>query len=221
MTALLPRLGLAYVSVPKIACTSLKALCFEIENGFAFRDFRLQGRLYHVHDMYVSRPFEALPRDRLAGLERYALLRDPVARLLSSYANRVRHHRELGEAHLTAEARREGALPDPDLATFIDRLEVYRRHSPSIAHHTDPMTVYLGREPGFYTRLFPLDRVGDFVALLSERAGWALDLPRLQTGGPRIRPDDVTAAQRARLEAFYEEDWRVFGAALAGGAVAG
>lgn len=203
---------LTYVSLPKAACTSLKHMFFEIENGFAFRAFQANGRAQHIHNAaYPSRPFARLPHGRIAGHLRLAVLRDPVSRFLSGYSNRVLHHRELAPERIAPEHRRQGASPDPDLAEFLDKLEIYRAASPSIRHHTEPMVGFLGPDPGYYGGLYDISRLEDFRRRLEEVLGRPVEIPHRQTGGPKLGPEALSAAQRQRLERIYAEDYRLYG----------
>jgi hypothetical protein len=54
MTVILGKHKLSYILVPKVACTSLKAFFFEVENGLPFRDFRTSGRPWWIHQFYPN-----------------------------------------------------------------------------------------------------------------------------------------------------------------------
>jgi len=211
MTAILPKHGITYVSAPKVACSSLKTLFFDIENQAPFPEFTGNGRVWSVHDVYNSRAFDALPHDEIAAYRRFTVVRDPIARLLSCYSNRVVFYGELSAEHLSPQAIAEGATPDPDLCQFVDRLRLYRLHSPSIYHHSEPLCAYLGRDPGYYEQVYGMDGLADFVALLEGIVGRGLTLERLQTGGPKLTRDALTPGLLRRLEQFYEADYSIWG----------
>jgi len=212
MTVILDAFALSYISVPKAACSSLKSMFFRVENHCPFPEFTANGRRWFVHDVYPSMAFPRLPHARIASHRRIAVVRDPLERLLSCYANRVVHYEELSEAHLSPEAIAAGASPDPDLRTFVDRLRLYREHSPSIHHHTNPLCHYLGAEPGYFERLFTLATLPALVALVAAATGQTLAIERLQTGGPKIGRDALTPGLISRLETFYEADYAAYGA---------
>lgn len=102
---------ISYYPVPKCACTSLKLVFFRIENGYDFRNFRVNGKMRYIHSFYASRKF-ANARD-LDGDDhfRFAVVRDPVERLLSCYSNRVLYYRELSARKLSPEATAAGCRP--------------------------------------------------------------------------------------------------------------
>ncbi|MCB1388701.1 MAG: sulfotransferase family 2 domain-containing protein [Rhodobacteraceae bacterium] len=214
MTAILDDFKLAYVAVPKVACTSIKNMMFEVENGFKFREFKASGRYYWIHDLYRSVPFTELRKPRLDACWRLAVVRDPIQRLLSCYSNRVIHHRELSPQK-ARRALREADLPfNPDLSTFVSHLVGYMAVVESIHHHARPMVDYLGSDASYYNRLYGMKELGAFAADVQRITGKTAELPRLQTGGPKIEPDALTAAEKTYLRELYAEDYDVFGAKL-------
>lgn len=207
---------LSYVSVPKVACTSVKHMFYEVENGREFQPFRAQEQPRHIHNtVYPGVPFNRLPHERIADHRRLALVRDPVRRFLSAYSNRVLHHRELSEAKAGAALRELDLAPDPGLPEFVARLEDYREAAPQILHHTRPMTFSLGRDPGYYAALYDIGRIDDFVADVEAWLGVKVTMRRLQTGGPKIGPEALSAAETRRVREFYTRDYDCFGAHFA------
>ena len=212
MTVFLWQHDLTYVSAPKVACTSLKHMFFEIENGFRFRMFHANGALQHIHNAaYPGNDFDALPHARIAGHERLTVVRDPVRRFLSCYGNRVCHHRDLAPERIRPKFRERGATPDPALAEFIDKLELYREASGLIRRHTLPLVEILGRDPGYYARIHSMDTLEDLRRRVVAVTGRDVALEHMQRRGPKISPDDLSPAQRRRIEAFYAEDYAVYG----------
>lgn len=212
MTVILEEHKLSYIPVPKVACTSLKTMFFEIENGFLFRNFRTSGRPWHVHLFYPSIPFADQDLARMAGHRVMAVVRDPVKRVLSCYSNRVVHHGELSEKKAGAQLLAADLPCDPDLSTFIARLPEYCAAVESIWHHAMPMVDYLGRDPQFYTHLYPIERTADMQADVAQLTGVSAKLKRLQTKGPKIDPSALSTAERAAIQEFYAEDYALYGA---------
>ena len=56
-----------------------------------------------------------------------------------------------------------------------------------------------------------MEALGDFRRDINTRLGTDLALPRLQTGGPKFKLDELTAAQTAKLKEYYREDYAAFG----------
>lgn len=211
---MLTRHKISYVPVPKNACTSLKTMFFEIENGFPFQPFKASGRHYWIHDLYPSVPFGKLRHKAIADHHRIAVLRDPVKRLLSCYANRVVHHRELSQEKAGAQLAEAGLPVDPDLETFVAHLGAYRQAVGSIDHHAAPMVTYLGDDPGWYARLYRIEETETLAADLRAMTGTDAALERLQRGGPKIAVDTLSAVALKTLKQVYAPDYDVFGAHL-------
>ena len=214
MTVILEKHRLAYVAVPKAACTSIKSMFFEIENGFTFNQFTSNGRKWHIHRIYPSVPFGKLPHNTLGDHSRLSLVRDPVRRLLSCYSNRILHHRELSRAKAGKVLRQADLAPDPDIATFIGNLDAYRAAVRSIDHHARPMVDFLGTDPDYFTRVYRFEELGDFAEDVRRLTGTQVELGRKQTGGPKIDPDTLSAKQVAFLKEYYAADYAAFGAYL-------
>lgn len=214
MTVILGKHKLSYIPVPKVACTSLKAFFFEVENAFAFRDFRTSGRPWWIHYFYPTIPFSDQDLAQMEGHTRLAVVRDPVRRLLSCYSNRVLHHKELSQKN-AGTALAAADLPcDPDLSTFVRRLPDYCAAIATIRHHASPMVDYLGRDPKFYTHLYRIEATNDLQAEVQRLTGSTAELKRLQTGGPKISTDKLTPQEVTLLKNFYAEDYALYGSYL-------
>lgn len=212
MTAILDEFKLAYFAVPKVACTSIKTMFFELENGFPFRDFRTNGRAWWIHHFYRSIPFDEQNHDRVADYRRIAVVRHPLQRLLSCYSNRVLHHRELSRDKALRPLRRAGLPYDPDLPTFVANLRGYMNAVETINHHAAPITDYLGKNHDYYARVYGMSDLDAFTADIQAIVGRSVVLPRLQTGGPKIGVEALSDAERKTLTDFYAADFEVYGA---------
>ena len=217
MTVSLDRYRLLYVSAPKVACTSVKTAMFELENGVPFREFHANGVQRHIHDpaIYPALPFEQVRQLARPGMLKLALVRDPVRRLLSCYANRVVHFRELSVKVLGSGAFSAELPPDPDLATFLARLDGYRAISRSIWLHSQPLVYFLGQDQSFYDHLFDITRISEFDETIRAHTGRPFRSPHLQTGGPALGREDLSRAQVQAIRSRYDEDWRAFGSLFA------
>lgn len=211
MTVILAEHKLSYVPVPKVACTSLKTMFFEIENGFAYQPFSTSGRKWWIHDFFKSIPFSDQPIERMVDHVRMAVVRDPVQRLLSCYSNRVVHHQELSKQKAFKQLT-EADLPfSPDLSTFVKLLPEYYAAVHTISHHAMPFVDYLGRDPQFYTHIYRIEETTDMAYEVERITGKKATLKRLQNGGPKIGVDALSEKEIAMLKDFYAEDYAVFG----------
>lgn len=211
MTVFLWDHKLTYVSIPKVACTSLKHMFFEVENDRPFATFSTNGKSYHIHQFYKGLDFSELPTNKIADHIRMTVLRDPVRRLLSCYSNRVLHHKELSRAKAGPKLSKAGLQPNPDLALFLDRIEEYCAAVGSIGHHARPMVDIIGRDPGYFDHIYPIERIGDFAKTAGKIIGKPLTVPHKQTGGPKLNVSDLTPAQIAGIRRRYGEDYDIWG----------
>lgn len=215
MPLIIRRKNLAYFPVPKIACTSIKHMLHEMKTGEQFKPLtRPNGKTVFIHRLYSSVPFDELPHAELAPLHKITIIRDPIARFLSAYSNRVVHYRELSEEKCGPKLAAAGLQPDPDLTQFIDRFEDYIKTVQIINHHTLPMTTFLGTDAGYFDRVYDFSELPQLEADMQALTGTTVALPRKQTGGPKLRKSDLTPAQIDRIRAYYAADYAAFGSIL-------
>jgi hypothetical protein len=197
MPYIMPAQGMAFFFSPKSGGTSLRAFLFHVENGFPFRDYYVQGERFDANMLNINFRYSRVDHDALAGLRRYALVRDPVKRFLSGYSNRVLHYRELSIKAAGRQLLREGLAPDPDLATFLDNYIGYLSCSKSLARHFLKQQRFVGYTPDEYERIFRLEEIDSLVDYVNGECGTKAKMPWLQTGGPSFDfhalDDDVQA----------------------------
>lgn len=211
MTAILPDYGVFYGAVPKVACTSIKRAFFALENDREFEPFKVNGRIRNIHDLYPTRPFDQLPQDRVSGLRRLALVRDPLDRFLSAYSNRVHKHKALSWWRFGEQLEKFGLAPDPGFEEYLDYFDKYRQASHDIYHHTLPMTFFLGSDPGYFDKLYGLRDMTAFCGDVSATAGKPFAVGRFQTEGIKIPRSSLTETQKQKIQDLYEDDYRLFG----------
>lgn len=212
MPQILPKSRIAYLPVPKVACTSIKQMLFEAENGTRYTPRqRANGRMIYIHEVYPAVPYAELDLAELADLHRIAVVRDPVKRVLSAYGNRVVSHRELSAAKAGPRLAAANLPTDPDLATFLEHFEAYCAAIPTIYHHTRPQVDFLGQDPAWLSQLYRFSELGVLADDVRRMTGTQVALPWLQTGGPKISPADLTPQQDRKLRDLYAADYTVFG----------
>lgn len=214
MAVIVPALGLAYFPVPKNACSTIKEALFALNEGRPFQPFPLpDGRTGFIHDIpaYKSRLVAPEAWEATRGMRRIAVVRDPLRRLVSCYKNRVQHFRELSpdRADLAALAR-HGVPPEPDFDTFVEQLEGYRAASPSIRHHSDPQTAFLGRDPARFADVFRMEELPRLAGLLSSLAGREVAFQHLQRGGAEFPDPEIGPATRRRMLDYCAEDLAIW-----------
>ncbi|RGP35157.1 sulfotransferase family 2 domain-containing protein [Pseudotabrizicola alkalilacus] len=205
--------NVAYLPVPKNACTSIKQMFYESEHRVKFSPYKGDnGKTVFIHNLHPTVLFNEIDKSSIRELHRIAVVRDPIKRVLSAYSNRVVHHRELSVDKQGKRLAKYDLIPDPDLSTFIDRLDDYCSAVPSINHHTRAQVDFLGSDPAYLSRVYRFSELDILAADVSQIAGKRLTLPWLQRGGPKLSFTDITDSQHEKLRALFAADYKVFGA---------
>jgi hypothetical protein len=198
-------LDVSLAPIPKVASTSLLTLF----HGLDHADVAAPSTSRALHAKYGQHRSYRVA-DRRHGWT-FVVVRDPVERLCSAYSDRVVNVGVLVDEPVDHEFAERVRLPlDPDLATFVDRLDDYRRVSNDIRHHTNGQSWLVRRRPDAFDRVYGFDELDRLRTDLSERAGAELVLPHRQTGGPRLTPADLDARRVEQIVERYRADYRQF-----------
>ncbi len=203
---------LVYFPVPKVACSSIKTAIFEhnVPGRSDMLNYSAEtGQGKHIHHIYPTKRLmlRGLP-DRLrysVGWKWFAVVRDPLARFVSGYRNRILHHRDLETAPIP-----EGLPQEPDINCFAMELARYCRANVSLNHHFVPMVTYLGKRPERFERIFDISQMAQLRDYIAEH-GADLSFDRKQVGGPSISVDELDDRSRAALREVYAEDYAIWG----------
>ena len=219
MSAIIPKLKLIYISVPKCACTSLKETMYFLQFKKKWKNYKNElGEDVYVHDVYGSPLFsEMVERFPIFGIKKFTkicVIRDPIKRLISAYTNRVLHHNELAEWRLK-DYGLDCKLANPNFFQFIENYELYFEKVRSIKHHTRPMHDFIGEDPSFYDRIYNLNNIDDFSEFIEKKYNIKYQIPRRQTGGGEysINIDIIKQESRQiydKLKAITAKDYEIF-----------
>jgi hypothetical protein len=199
------KLKLHYFPVPKNAGSSIRDCLFEIENGWRFRPMIIDGKRIGLYNLFgIPTPFRPAPET--PGFVRIAVVRDPIRRLVSAYANRVLRHQGIAKADYASAGLRADLPKVPDIETFVAELDEYRKIG-TVAHHTNPQAHFLGSDLGYFHHVFRVEALDELERFLGERAGMPVSLPRYKSDGPKIDPATLSAAARQRLAEHYAADY--------------
>jgi hypothetical protein len=208
----LTRYPIAYYATPKVACTSLKLALYELEHGKPFEARRDgNGRWSHIHNSWQGGTPYFIPIPDPTLYFKFAVVRDPIERFLSAFANRVIYHGELSTKNL---GQLSGALaglkPNPSLSEFINDLDRYRAASWQIRHHTDPQISFIGPELQYYDEIFSFKELAKIPDVLKVAVGAEITLPHEQSGGPKLSAAELSNFEQQRIRNFYREEYRLF-----------
>lgn len=209
----LPEQKLIYIPIPKNACTSIKHALHEIEFGKRFNADLPEFSDYREHHDYYKKRAHAFTSvealKKRTDVLRFALVRDPVKRLISCYRNRVV---DLGDLELSRSTLEQMELSvEPDLNTFVLNLSAYRRANKKIEHHSRPQSRFLGGTIEYLDRVFTLAEMNDLLDML-RKYDPDLNLRQRKTGGTKITLADLSEEALQHAIAFYQEDYKLLGA---------
>src|SRR5690625_3555688 len=204
----LPEQQLLYIPIPKNACTSIKHALHEIEFGKRFDSGLPEFSDYREHhDYYKKRANAFTSVSRLKArtdATRFALVRDPVKRLLSCYRNRVVDLEDLKSAKATL--KRMNLPSQPDINTFVMNLKGYRKAVKSIEHHSRCQSNFLGGRIDYLDRVFTLDDISGLVDMLRSHAP-DLELLKRKKGGTKASLADLSGEALRHAVDFYRKDY--------------
>ena len=197
-----------YFSMPKNASTSMKYLLYELETGRAITRQEIHSEFNSkIHNFYL-RPEP--PERWFPFYEKYmtfVIVRDPVKRALSAYANRILERQVLKRPQGRKAVRKLGLSKMPTLSEYVDRFDDYRRASVYLDSHTVPQSAYVGK---FYDKIdirMPIERLKDVPDIFRERLGVDLELPKIQVSAHKVSTAELTPAQLGKLIDFYKDDY--------------
>ena len=169
-----------YCPTPKCGCTSTKVMIRKgIEGNIDYED--------NIHAKFWTSPFEAVDVDI-----KFCIVRDPVSRFLSSYANRICRHNDIKFVEL-----------NEFINNFHDK---YYRLDKNMHHHFRPQIDFIGNDPSYYNRVFFLDEMPSVRKFLSEIMGKPIKLEKLQVVG--AEKPIPTESQIDFIKSFYEDDYK-------------
>ena len=137
--------SIAYIPIPKNACTSIKTAFFDVQNSDRKMPFHNWQR-NRVHRYFHGRVDAWMSLDELRQLDcfRFLVLRHPFDRFMSAYRNRVVKFRDIEKDPLSRiQAQIKGLDLRPSLETFAARLSEYAAINGSISHHVRPQARFV------------------------------------------------------------------------------
>jgi hypothetical protein len=190
------QLRFLYLSIPKCACTSMKALILRHDGLNPSED----QEAIHAQLGYAHAPphaYDARRVDDLAGLSeylRFAVYRDPVERFVSLYVNKVVQQmgtQDIFTSHF-------GKSMDAFLDTAEELFASYAM--PSIDHHLRPQAYWLNATQLDW--IVPLEELRKFM-----RKHFSVSLPQRNTSKSAL--ERISPLQRSRIMRLYAEDYEI------------
>ncbi|WP_425039350.1 sulfotransferase family 2 domain-containing protein [Primorskyibacter sp. S187A] len=206
MAIAVPAHKIAYMALPKAGCSTVKRMLALIDP-----DVDLPPRETWTadtwHAIYPTARFRPHRWDGFQDYWRFAVVRDPVKRLLSVYTNRVV---QLGDLHNSRRLRRPefshlSRDPDPDF--FFLHLDAYYEASSVIKHHVLPCELFIGPKPFRYDRVFKTEQIGELAEELGRRSGKSVDISRENSSEMRLDLDDLQPRTIDAIRPLLEREY--------------
>ena len=222
-------LKLIYFDVPKVACTTLKTQLYELAYGPLVAPFqptlkdraraalgrshpRPKGPSVHYRDGYRTLSYaralreQDLPKD----YARIAVVRDPIARFYSAWANKA-NEADFARRDELEDLRNEGLSTAPDFQEFLANFEAYRALSRPVRVHNQLYSWHLGPRASNFDQIFQIEDMGALEAWLSERNSEPITLRSSNQSDRKQDAVPLTADEKAKLLALTQEDYRWLG----------
>jgi hypothetical protein len=207
-------IGVTYFSVPKCACSSLKAYFHEIGTGRSWREEKKQGVTETIHERYPSVPHEKVDWSRYRDQDCVAVVRGPIPRLLSCYKNKVRDKNGLSQSQDAQRIERLGLPLVPTFDQFLEALDDYRSASGDIRRHTQPLSYWLGTDKSRYAAMFGIREIEKLAEWVEKRGGSEVQLRKLNRSKTELNTQNLSEAVKKKIRSLYAEDIEIFGPVL-------
>ena len=188
---------IAYMALPKAACSSVKAAfaLSDPRNSVSLADIEADDML--VHNLYRTKRFRPYRWQGYSDWWRFTVIRDPLQRLLSVYTDCILRKNYLQNSPKMQRNPSLSKNPDPD--EFFQNLPVYMDVSSAIKHHTLWARRFIGPPPLQYDRVYKTSELDQLAADLSKRMGKDVVIPHLNKSKEKLRLDDLSPATQAHI----------------------
>jgi hypothetical protein len=211
MAAISHRHRVVYFPIPKIATSSLKQLIYHLDAGRPY-DRRVRRELgVPVHKMY---PHQLKERwyPYFPAYTSIVVVRDPITRLLSAYAERILETDALTKQRdLPARLTRKRLSAKPSLDEFVENIEAYRDLSGAVRNHTMPQSDHVGTFGTKITHRLPIERIGEVPDIIRQATGVKVSLPHARASGLKPKPSNLSPRHFDKLVKLYEADYEMLG----------
>jgi hypothetical protein len=196
---------IAYMALPKAACSSVKAALSSIDLDMTIPQEELRRNGDIVHKYYPTRRFRPHRWEQYDGWWRFAVVRDPLSRLLSVYTDRVIGRQELKASRRLRQVEHLTVDPDPDF--FFQNIQSYKRFSSAVKHHALPARLFIGPRPLRYDAVYRVNELPDLGKKLSEITGQPVSIPRLNKSQAKLKFDDLAPPTQDVLREVLAQEY--------------
>lgn len=195
--------NLAYIPIPKNCSSSIKTYLYEMLYDKKWKSYKKDnGRKIHIHTHWSFQNKKNPDREdvfvKSDTTKSFLVLREPIKRYISAFANRVVKHGALGSSEKIT------------LNEFSNDFETYIKDVTEMRHHMTPQTNWINNDLSEFDWVFTTNEIQKMHKIISKYTKTNIDFPRLQTGGPKLNLTDLSKENFYRLIDYYYEDYKTF-----------
>ncbi len=197
----LKKYNLTYIPIPKNCSSSIKFYLHEMLRGKKFEPYKKKnGKNFHIHNYWSYKNKRNPDREstfvKSDATKSFVVIREPIKRYISAFANRVVSHGALGSSdNLT-------------LNEFTNDFETYIKDVAELNHHMSPQVDWIDNDLSVFDWVFTTNEIQKMHKIISEYTNTDVKFPRLQTGGPNLNLTDLSKENFYRLVDYYYEDYK-------------
>lgn len=193
--------NLAYIPIPKNCSTSIKNYLYEMLRGEKFKRYKKKnGKTFYIHNYWMAENKTNPNRESIFvksdATKSFVVIREPIKRYISSFANRVVNHGALGKQN------------NLTLNDFTNDFETYIKNTRELNHHMAPQSEWICDDLSAFDWVFTTNEIQKMNKIISVYTNTDIEIPRLQTGGPNLNPADLSKKNFYRLIDYYYEDYK-------------
>ena len=191
---------LAYYNIPKCGKTSVNAILGDINQ---------LGGSQKSHTPLFYTPLKDI---QSKGAVRFTVVRDPIARLVSSYNDRIADRDDFQKSIVSRNLVKPFNLnPSPSLEEFALNLHTYSLLNDRVFRHVINQHRFTGKNIEKFDRIYNLSQIGDLVEYINELLGINLEAKTLNSSSKKSSKYDLSAEALSRAQEYYEMDYKLFG----------
>jgi hypothetical protein len=199
---------LAYMALPKAGCSSVKEALARLDPSVKLPK-RRHRTVYTWHDLYPTSRFRQHRFKLYADYWRFCVVRDPLRRLLSVYTNRVL---QFGDLRKSTKLRAgpdwlTGIARDPSPDEFFQNLDVYKKASSSVKHHSIDAWLFVGRDLSVYNKVYKTEDLGQLAYDLSLLTRQTVAMPRRNTSEVKLGLEDLQDKTIDAVRPFLDSEY--------------
>lgn len=196
---------IAYMPVPKAACSSVKATLALLDPDVDVSLDEMSKDNKAIHKIYPTMRFRPHRWEGYENWWKFTVIRDPLKRLLAVYTDRVVAKQELHNSPKLKAQTEFSIEPDPDF--FFQNLKSYMRLSSTVKHHALPTRLFVGPKPLRYDHVFTTSQLDLLAEALSEQTGQTVTIPRFNSSKEQLELSGLQPKTQATLKDILLEEY--------------